>query len=508
MVDKIKLQQTGSPIRRNHRQRATLIGLGLNHIGRISELPDTPATRGMLARVRHLVRIVPPPAWEVRPLLSARFEALAGYTRSPMILLLTEEFKWFATRDERLLGIVLRDRVDDDFSWAILARDERLRFRAIDNNVSLPTIDAARDELIAQMIMRHGDPDEKFHQGDAPGAPTDFFKLLVPDVKLHPSFKLLATDARYSPARGIIEAMMRFYEDVDGNFIEQFQSTAFDARVWELYLFATFIGLDYAVDNSTAVPDFIFRGNHGSLGVEATSVNPTAGAPAPVPDDPGELSAYVENYIPIRLGGVLRKKLERKNPYWEMPQMRGLPFVLAVQDFHAPRMMQVITTAAIEYVFGVRHHLENGRVRVEKIVDHVWKGSRETSGFFDLPGSENISAVIVNPQGTLPKFNRLGYLAQFGDRNVRMTRWGFARGELDPVNPMPKRFFQDVHAPGYEESWVEGMVVLHNPHAQIPLDPGLIPGAAHEFLQPDGTILSLLPEFHPYVTATLIHVVT
>jgi large subunit ribosomal protein L30 len=43
MVDKIKLQQTGSPLRRNRRQRATLIGHGLNRIGRISKLPDTPA---------------------------------------------------------------------------------------------------------------------------------------------------------------------------------------------------------------------------------------------------------------------------------------------------------------------------------------------------------------------------------------------------------------------------------------------------------------------------------
>jgi ribosomal protein L30 len=504
MVDKIKLQQTGSPIRRNRRQRATLIGLGLNRIGRVSELPDTPATRGMLARVHHLVRIIPRPPWEVRPLLSARFEALAGYTRSPMILLLTEELEWFATRDERLLGILLRDRVDDDFSWAILARDERLRFRAIDNNVSLPTIDAARDELKAQMIVRHRDPDEEFHQGDAPGKPTDFFKLLVPEEKLHPSFKILAREERYSPARGIIGAMMRFYEDVDGNFIEQFQSTAFDARIWELYLFATFVGLDFAVDNGSAVPDFVFRGNRGAFGLEATSVNPTAGIPAPVPDDPAELSAYVENYIPIRLGGVLRRKLERKDPYWATPQMNGLPFVLAVQDFHAPQMMQVIVTAATEYVFGVRHHLEAGKLRIERLGDHVWKGSREASGFFALPGAENISAVIVNPQGTLPKFNRLGYVAQFGNRKIRMTRWGFARGEHDAENPMPKRFFQQVDAPGYDEAWVEGMVVLHNPNAKIPLDPGLIPGAAHEFLRADGRIYSLVPAFHPFMAYTMI----
>jgi large subunit ribosomal protein L30 len=55
---KIKIEQTGSPIRRHSRQRETLIGLGLNRIGRVAEVPDTPQTRGMIAKVRHIVRVV------------------------------------------------------------------------------------------------------------------------------------------------------------------------------------------------------------------------------------------------------------------------------------------------------------------------------------------------------------------------------------------------------------------------------------------------------------------
>jgi large subunit ribosomal protein L30 len=54
----IKVEQVGSPMRRNHDQRATLIGLGLNKIGRVKEVPDTPATRGMIRKVQHLVRVV------------------------------------------------------------------------------------------------------------------------------------------------------------------------------------------------------------------------------------------------------------------------------------------------------------------------------------------------------------------------------------------------------------------------------------------------------------------
>jgi len=54
----IKVEQVASPLRRHHDQRETLIGLGLNKIGRSRDLPDTPSTRGMIRKLRHLVRVV------------------------------------------------------------------------------------------------------------------------------------------------------------------------------------------------------------------------------------------------------------------------------------------------------------------------------------------------------------------------------------------------------------------------------------------------------------------
>ncbi len=53
----VKVTQTGSPIGRRHDQRATLIGLGLNKMNRTRELEDTPSVRGMINKVRHLVRV-------------------------------------------------------------------------------------------------------------------------------------------------------------------------------------------------------------------------------------------------------------------------------------------------------------------------------------------------------------------------------------------------------------------------------------------------------------------
>jgi len=55
---KITVRQTGSPIRRTKDQRATLVGLGLNKLGRTSTLEDTPNVRGMIAKVAHMVEVV------------------------------------------------------------------------------------------------------------------------------------------------------------------------------------------------------------------------------------------------------------------------------------------------------------------------------------------------------------------------------------------------------------------------------------------------------------------
>lgn len=56
--DRLIVEQIKSPIGRPGSQRATLVGLGLNRIGRRSSLENTPAVRGMIAKVAHLVRVI------------------------------------------------------------------------------------------------------------------------------------------------------------------------------------------------------------------------------------------------------------------------------------------------------------------------------------------------------------------------------------------------------------------------------------------------------------------
>jgi len=55
---KVTVRQTASPIRRKSDQRATLVGLGLNRIGRTATHEDNASIRGMIAKVHHLVEVV------------------------------------------------------------------------------------------------------------------------------------------------------------------------------------------------------------------------------------------------------------------------------------------------------------------------------------------------------------------------------------------------------------------------------------------------------------------
>jgi hypothetical protein len=330
-----------------------------------------------------------------------RFDALAGYTRRPKVALIIQEAAWFSADAERLLGLVTWDRQDRDFGWIVLGRDRKLRFRAINQGSCLPSFNAAREHLAKALDHHAALPDEAYYQGDECGPPVDFFKPIASSTRFNPNFRILLEDGRYSPARELIAAMMRFHEDADGNFIEQFQTTGFDQRVWELYLFATFNELGYAHQNGVAVPDLLLTGPRGQLAVEATTLNAPHNGDVPQPQDIAASRDYLENYVPIKISRALDRKLYHKKRYWTESGVENIPFVIALQDFHAPGAMSLIVRPATEYVFGIRHSIVEGARRIERIQNHIYRGSTVPSNFFGLPEAENVSAVMLNPLGTI-----------------------------------------------------------------------------------------------------------
>lgn len=447
----------------------------------------------------------------MRPISKLRFNSLAGFARQPQTTLYAEELGWFEHANERSLGVLIRDRTDGDYAGIVLARDELLQYRWTTMTEFEPSLRWAKARLRPALERAAMAPDEEHHKGHHRPAPVDFFTPVVPLERLYPDFRGLVEQEGFSPARGIIEPMMRWHEDVDGNFVEQFQTTAFDARLWELYLFASLIELGFSIDRTKPVPDFVASSLRGQIAIEAVTVNPTkdnAGAVVvpPALDTDEDRLAYLRNYMPIKFGSALYSKLVKE--YWAREHVRGLPFALAVQDFSA-RGSMIFTRSALQvYLYGYEHDWtrdDAGQLVVtpRRILTHTWGTKEIPSGFFLLPGAENVSAVLFSNSGTISKFNRMGLLAGFGSGRVQMIREGYAY-DPNPNAADPRPFRHVVGAPENQEAWIEGLDVYHNPRAAIPLHSSLLPGAAHVRLRDDGQIIAVTPDWHPLGSITLI----
>lgn len=447
----------------------------------------------------------------VQDISRVRFEALAAYCRRPETILFSQELRWFQAYEEKILIVLIRDLFDNDFSAFFLAQDMKGRYRL----VSMTDFFESPDEALSAAEEKVEHVAQKVNharaQDDEKGKPVDFFSHVAAPEKLNKDFVAVTESEGYSPAIEIIKPMMRWYEDADGNFVEQFQTTGFDSRLWELYLFAMLIEAGYAIDRNEAIPDFSARGLLGELCVEATTVNPTRdkqGVVVPLPplDTDEQFLAYLRDYVPIKYAGPLTAKLDKK--YWERPNVRGRPLLFAIQDFHAPMSMTMTRTGLAIYLYGYDYdwkHEADGSLTItpKKVETHNWGAKEIPSGFFNLPGAENVSAVIANTSATISKFNRIGVTAGFGSKRVRMVRKGFS-ADPDPRAAKPKQFELDVNSAEYRELWIEGMDVYHNPAAKHALDPSMLPGAAHHRLLDNGQLDSRVPAWQPLGSHTLI----
>lgn len=430
-----------------------------------------------------------------------RFDALAGYCRQPQIVLYTEELAWFEYDNGRFLGVLIRDRIDSDFSCVVVARDERGRYRFITGTISEETQFAALKKLEHLFEKEAKEPPAAHFQGDEKGKKLDLFKVIANNPA--PDFLKLANDPSYSPARELIEAMIYYFDDPDNNFVKDFQSTGFDGRLWELYLFAAFHEQGFAFDRDKPVPDYSLRGLRGKFFVEAVTVNPTIdkatgkNLETGLPVDEKLKAEYLKNYIPIKYGSPLATKLSKK--YWEHNHVAGNPLVLAIQDCHYPNSTVWSERELPSYLYGqtFSKFLDHAGAEVRrpvKITEHKWLTKVIPSGYFLQPDAENISAVLTSTQGNIDKFNRMGILAGFGKRLKHVVRYGTALVRVNYKYAI-RHFAEDACSSSYAESWSGGMNVYHNPKALHPLNPELLPQAAHFFLNGD-EVANLLPDAH------------
>jgi hypothetical protein len=417
-----------------------------------------------------------------------RFALFSIGTRQAFILHIVEELSYWSDLDETIIGLVARDKIDHDYSWVLLARDRLGRFRAVDQWASLASERIATAQLRIRIgeLTRAPNLEELGIQGDETNAPID---LLTPlpgskDTDLHPYFKALLETPGRQPARSVFKELGPWLTATDPHFVQEFQRHQFDQRLWELYLWASLRELGYDVTHGEA-PDFIVEAPDVQFCVEATTVAPTtAGALSkhPNPQTAEERREFLRGYMPIKYGSSLTAKLNRRSAeglaYWEEPNASGLPFVIAVADFHKPASenelgSMVFTQSAIwAYLYGIDFDWSfvEGELIVEQVPlkSHEYNGKSIESGFFGLPDSENIAAVLFSNAGTLAKFDRMGVCAGFGAEGHAYIRTGY-RTDPDPNAEVGIGFVEIVGSETYSEGWADELQVFHNPHANIPL---------------------------------------
>lgn len=125
------------------------------------------------------------------------------------------------------------------------------------------------------------------------------------------------------------------------------------------------------------------------------------------------------------------------------------------------------------------------------------------SQFFALDGAEHVSAVLFSNSGTIAKFSPMGYQAGLDPAGLRIRRRGF-RHDLDPNADTPLEF--DYWVGERDELWGEGISLIHNPRAVVPLDDGAFPQVSNYRLE-GGVITSTGPAFHPFISRTEIYVI-
>lgn len=448
------------------------------------------------------------------PIEKERFEALIAYTRNPLAAgILSKEVEWYASNNEALLATIIID-LDNEFTVIILGRDADLRYYCIHSSMPFEHVNDARKYMLIESKKLLEEGKSIFPHGNESNKTQNLFDVICDQEKINPHFEKISTSKEYSSAREIITEIMQHYKDVDGNFIKDFQTTGFDSRLWELYLFAYLTEERLFINREHKAPDFLILNGSQNIAIEAITVNASQKNDAEIEVEtltPETIQELLRDYMPLKYGSPLFSKLHRKDKkkYWEMEHTKGCPLVFAIADFHAEGSMCWSSTALSHYLYGMRHewHVsDDGQLFINPIkTDFTKKNGEKITGFFSSKDSENISAVLFSAAGTISKFVRMGKIADFGDTSVSVKYGGVCHNHSSLLKP--SKFFFEVDNK-YQESWGTGISIFHNPNALHPLPEELFPSVTHHYMQKDGKIICLPPKFHPYSGLTFMHPIT
>jgi len=323
----------------------------------------------------------------------------------------------------------------------------------------------------------------------------DIYKIIVSEDKLNKKFKLLTESSLFDPAKNIIENICILFNDQDGNFIKDFQSTGFDARLWEIYLYIFLLENRFKFIEDENRPDFHIKKKDYDFFVEASLSTEKIDEKyseefikESVEKNDLIVQKEITDYYSIRLGSVLFSKLNKK--YWELDWVKNKPLVFAITPSHNYMAKFLPDAKLMEYLYGkkiITKETEEGLVHVktEIVKEHSNDEKVIPSYFFSHPNTENISAIIFSNNCDLHKFNRMAYEHSLSEKELIIVRSGSKFDDSNPKAPA-KDFTYHVEKGKSIEDWNESLKIYHNPNAKIPLDRNIFHNVGQIWINDDG----------------------
>ncbi|MEM1486438.1 hypothetical protein V6615_16490 [Oscillospiraceae bacterium PP1C4] len=314
----------------------------------------------------------------------------------------------------------------------------------------------------------------------------------VPIDKQSVIFKLINNDKNYLPVKLMLEELYSTYKDVDGNFIEQFQTTGFNQRIFELYIWAMLNEMNFNIDRSYQYPDFMATKNGIEVAIEVTTATGEFHKDGGIVfnnikrflnSDIKRLTSYNDD-ISLKFSSSILSKLRKK--YWIKDHCRNKPFIIAVEGFFDDFVQFETSNPLLSILFGLEIVKGTDDLFYNTKKDFHIKGEKKIpSGLFFKPSEEwadmdNVSAIIFSNAGTLPKFRRMGWKKGYYNQYQIIKRSGL---KFNVNNIYPDEFSFTLDKPTFKESWSDEIVVIHNPNAIHPLSHNYFSNCMNIWLQ-------------------------
>jgi len=343
----------------------------------------------------------------------------------------------------------------------------------------------------------------------------DLFSPEVPFDQWHQNFKMIWMQRNPWNECVLAEWALNF-TDRDDKFVKEFQTT-FNSSFWELYLFACLKEMRFAVDFSHTAPDFVARRGDEHICIEAAIASNPDGYQAEWEGDVESRVAehidrrsIVERTIPRLTNTLVSKHRKFMKQYSTLPHVKDRAFIVAIAPFDQPMSFyqtdQAIRNVLYQYDLPIYQDIpeENRRIIFgHEYLEYILKpnGSKIELGFFLDDRMKEISAVIFSNVAT---WGKVRALSSDPNRNILFESQRYNDAGLKAHHRLQKKA-------DYRETLLDGLHVLLNPHAQVPIPPAMLnwPRVAYHTLDsddgvpveesPDGflfwrTVLTLPPE--------------